>query len=68
MVTAIRLYRVAKDIKQYTLAQSIGMEPSLLSRIESGRKSPTPDQVKRIALALDVSPEVLVEGVATNAN
>ncbi len=54
-----RLRRLRKDgeLTGKALAQRAGMSQSKISKIETGRLVPSPADVKRLAAALDVSPD-----------
>lgn len=49
----------SKGLTQWQLCQRIGWHESKLSRIITGRTSPSPNDLKVLALALGVSPENL---------
>lgn len=54
IVGALRAARKAKDIRQSALAQTVGISPAHLSRIESGKMTPTLPTLQEIARALDL--------------
>ena len=45
----LRLLRVLNDLKAVDLAEKLGISPSYLSEIESGKKEPTLDLIQRYA-------------------
>lgn len=57
----IRKIREANKIKQYALAEMLGMEPSNLTRIESGLQLPKEDNLQKIADILHVEVKDLFE-------
>jgi transcriptional regulator with XRE-family HTH domain len=52
---ALRLIRVFHDCKTSTLAKGIDISPSYLSEIESGKKTPSMDILKRYADYFDTT-------------
>ena len=50
----LRAVREAKNIRQSALADTIGISPAHLSRIESGKTKPTLATLNEIARALDL--------------
>lgn len=52
---ALRLMRVFHDLTQKELAEKLGISKSHLSEIESGKKIPTLDLLKRYSDVFDVS-------------
>ena len=57
----IRKIREANKIKQYALAEMLGMEPSNLTIIESGVQLPKEDNLQKIADILHVEVKDLFE-------
>ncbi|MBO6087151.1 helix-turn-helix transcriptional regulator [bacterium] len=55
----IKELRKEKCLTQEQLAEIIGIEPNNLSRIEKGRNYPTPENLSKIAKALNVSVDKL---------
>jgi len=53
--THIKLVRITKGLSAKELADSIGVSPSLISKIERGRTNPSAELLRRIALALHES-------------
>lgn len=47
----IQIARLRRDIKQVDLAKMIGIDSSRLSDIETGKKSPTWDEIEKISIA-----------------
>jgi len=56
----IRVWREYKKIKLNELAEKVGISASYLSQIENGKRNPTIDTLKLIAVALRVDPELLI--------
>ena len=50
----LRLAREKKDLSQADLAERTGLQPSAISHFEAGRRSPSFDNLKRLADALNV--------------
>ncbi len=48
----IKIARIRAGVRAYELAQRLGLSESALSRIETGRKQPSPELAARIAEAL----------------
>ena len=44
--------RLKADLKQYQLAQRLGIHPSIISNLERGRRPITPEIVERIRKAI----------------
>jgi ribosome-binding protein aMBF1 (putative translation factor) len=44
----IKLARIKKGIRQYDLAARLGIAPSRLSEIESGRRQPSPELLEHL--------------------
>ncbi len=57
----IKQLRELNNIKQYILAEILGMEPSNLTRIESGMQLPKEENLTKIAKALNVEVKDLFE-------
>lgn len=57
----IKKIREANKIKQYALAEMLGMEPSNLTRIESGLQLPKEENLLKIADILHVEVKDLFE-------
>lgn len=58
--------RLSKNISQEELAGKIGIHPVQFSRYERGQSAPSIDVVQKIAEALDVSIDELVNGTSEN--
>jgi len=58
----VRTQRVQRLLSQSELASRTELSGSYLSLIESGRRTPTPEVLQRIAEALECSPEYLQTG------
>lgn len=54
MKTLISIKRKEKGLKVYELANKIGVDPSLMSRIIAGQRRPTKIQLKKIAEVLEI--------------
>ena len=56
-----RIKELRKELKysQEQLAEFIGIEPNNLSRIENGKNYPSPENLSKIATALNVTPDKL---------
>jgi transcriptional regulator with XRE-family HTH domain len=65
----LRRIREEKRLSQAELAQKAGFQPSAISHFESGRRSPSFDNLKRLADALAVTIDFLLgrETVPTTA-
>ena len=61
MMMRIKAERLARHWTQTDLAARAGLSASDISRIETGRMQPYPRQVRRIARALRLEPEQLLE-------
>lgn len=59
----IRMERLSRRWNQTALAFRAGMSVPDVSRIETGRMKPYPGQAERLARALDLTPEALLEEV-----
>jgi len=51
---AIRTIRAARDISQKELGQLTNLDPSYISRIESGERTPAIESLKSITEALEI--------------
>lgn len=56
----IRMLRKKKGLSQGELAAAIDMNPSHISRLETGKYQPSVDALQRLAIALDVTPDFLL--------
>ena len=56
----LRLAREARKLTQSELAEKAGLQPSAVSHFETGGRSPSFDNLKRLADALDVSTDYLL--------
>ena len=59
--TEIKIARIRKGIRQFELAHRIGVNESIMSRIETGRLEASEGLLKKIAEALEVNPDTLKE-------
>ena len=57
----LKVVRIRRGLKQYEIAQKVGIHPRRLSEIETGRRVPSPAILKRLV-------EVLSEGDEENAS
>ncbi len=57
----IKELREQQNIKQYELAEKLNMEPSNLTRIESGYQMPKEDNITKIATCLGVQEKDLFD-------
>ncbi len=51
----IKIARIRAGVRAYELAQRVGLSESALSRIETGRKQPSPELAARIVEALSTA-------------
>jgi transcriptional regulator with XRE-family HTH domain len=58
----IKTFRNLADLSQYELADAIGRNQSWLSQVERGRKTPSLDDIAKLAHALNVDPKLLHMG------
>jgi DNA modification methylase/transcriptional regulator with XRE-family HTH domain len=58
--TAIRYRREQLDLSQSDLANRLGVSKSLLSHIEAGKRQPTDEQIAKLAVVLQLPPDLLV--------
>jgi transcriptional regulator with XRE-family HTH domain len=56
----LRFAREARKLTQAELAEKSGLQPSAVSHFETGGRSPSFDNLKRLADALDVSTDYLL--------
>lgn len=56
----IRQARIARGMSQRQLAQLVGVDPSYISLIERGQRTPSPQLLAAIAEALGLRPEELL--------
>lgn len=57
MATRLRVRRTILDIEQQELARLTGIQQGRLSEFETGRKTPSPETLERLAMALDCHPD-----------
>lgn len=62
----IKEIRLKKGVTQKELAKRLGIATNSLSRYEIGERIPSLEMIEKIALALDVSPSVLIFGEANS--
>lgn len=63
----LREAREAAKLTQMALAHRAGMDMAEISRLESGRRDPRLSTIVRLAAALDVTVERLVDRVAATS-
>jgi len=63
----LRALRKQKDISQTELGQRAGLHYTHIGRFERGASRPSGDTLKRLADALDVTSDYLLEGAADDA-
>ena len=63
----LREVRQRKFMTQQELADAMGTTKANISRIENGKQAPFPSTIKRLAVALGVPPEELVDWDAPEA-
>lgn len=57
----IRVLRKRRVLSQRDLANKTGLSRETICRIETGKLEPSPDTIRKIALALGVRPEELLK-------
>lgn len=60
-LSRLRAVRERKVLTQLELAQKAGVTRATLSRLESGAENPYPSTIRKLARALGVEPEALME-------
>ena len=63
----LRQLRKQRDLSQAELAQLVGLHTNLIGRYERGESRPAADTLKRLADALGVSSDYLLEGAVDQA-
>ncbi|MEQ8968089.1 MAG: helix-turn-helix transcriptional regulator [Azospirillaceae bacterium] len=58
-VNPVRAVREWRGLTQAALAERVGTSTAYVSQIETGRRHPRPELCGRLAVALDVDPEIL---------
>ena len=59
-MSPIRAWREYRQIKMGELAKKIGISPAYLSQIENGKRNPTLDTLKSIAMELKIDIDLLI--------
>ena len=59
-ISPIRAWREFKNIKMKDLAEKVGVSSAFLSQIETGKRNPTIDTLKKIAENMGVDLELLI--------
>ena len=62
-LTKLRAWRERRAMTQGELAARAGLTRAALSRIESGQAEPRPSTVRRLAQALRVEPDALMDPI-----
>ena len=60
-LTRLRQWRERRALTQQELAGKAGITRATLSRLEAGAENPYPSTVRKLAKALNVDPEQLME-------
>jgi len=60
-LTRLRALRERKVLTQQELAEKAGITRATLSRLEAGAENPYPSTIRKLAAALGVEPQVLME-------
>jgi transcriptional regulator with XRE-family HTH domain len=60
-LTRLRALRERKVLTQQELADKAGITRATLSRLEAGAENPYPSTIRKLAAALGVEPETLME-------
>ena len=63
-ISKLKLLRYQRSILQIEVATRAGIDRARLSLIECGHVQPRPDEIERIARALNVAAEVVREAAA----
>ncbi len=63
MMLRLEYERRHRGLSQAELARQTGLHPSTISKIESGRLNPYESQIRKLATALDMSEEEMLEEV-----
>lgn len=58
----LRALRIERNLSQAELGNRVGVGQSAISQFEMGEKTPRLETLLKLALALDVSTSLLVEG------
>ncbi len=61
MQNKIRQVRKIKSISQIYVAKCLGISQTEYSNIENGKSKITPEILQQIAIALDVTPQVIIK-------
>ena len=59
MISALKFYRLIRQMKQFDLAVQTHIPPYRLSLLENSKVEASADELLRLAQALDTSPEQL---------
>ncbi len=62
--TAISMARKGANIKQYQLANKVGVTPVYMSQLENNKKLPSIKTLFKISKELNVDPDQLIQGDA----
>ena len=62
-MSPLRFARLVRGLRLSDLAERTGIHPSTLSRVETGRREPKPQEITALARALGISEaEILAKG------
>jgi transcriptional regulator with XRE-family HTH domain len=50
----VRHYRLARDLKQHTFAEAVGLSVNMMGKIERGVTAPSFDSIEKIAAVLEI--------------
>lgn len=59
----VREFRIKRDLTQEQLADSAGISPNFLNRIENGREKPSFETIEQLAKSLRVAMPSLMTGI-----
>lgn len=65
--TRLRRARENRQLKQADLARRTGLQPSAISQFETGQREPSPENLRKLAAALETSTDYLLTGVPESA-
>ena len=67
MVNRLRIIRAERRVTQFQLRLQTGISPTKISLFENGMVEPRPDEIRKLAKALNVSPAELFSPVEVKA-
>ena len=59
MIVTTKIFRMIREKSQFEVSLETGIPSYRISSIENGRVTPTPDELAKLAEALQTTPEVL---------